>query len=101
MYMLHTEYYKDGTPCECSEMRRWYYSVGTLEYEVPYVDGEKHGITKVYYEAGALKCVMLYVNGKPNGIQKEYHETGVLFHEAVWKNGALLKHSPVENFLYK
>ena len=68
--MIHTEYYKDGSPCECDEMHREYYRA--LISETPYVNGEKHGKAKGYYASGALKYVIPYINGKIHGIEKQY-----------------------------
>ena len=55
------------------EIRKSYYESGALQYETPYVNGEKHGIAKWYYRSGALLWVTPYVNGKVQGIVKNYN----------------------------
>jgi len=62
--MIHTEYYKDGTPCECDEMQRFRNDSGDISGETPCVNGKKHGIEKQYYSSGALEWETPYVNGK-------------------------------------
>ena len=86
--MIHTEYYKDGTPCECGIKKRYfgYYASGALAWEVPYVNGKKHGLEKEYYESGALAWEVPYVNGKKNGVYKEYYESGALKWEIPYVN---------------
>ena len=84
--MIHTEYYKDGTPCECGIKKRYfgYYASGALAWEVPYVNGKKNGVYKEYYESGALKWEIPYVNDKRHGMQKRYYESGALCEENLW-----------------
>lgn len=122
--MIHTEYYKDGTPCECDEMRRLtyfgakelfretpyingrrnglrreYYPSGGFRCKTPYADGKIHGREKMYYPSGALEQETPYVNGQEHGIQKVYYENGLLRYEELWTNGNFRNHHPVENFL--
>ena len=52
---MHKEYYKDGTPCECDEMKRVYFVSEALRSETPYVNGKKHGNERCYYRSGALE----------------------------------------------
>jgi antitoxin component YwqK of YwqJK toxin-antitoxin module len=94
--MIHTEYYKDGSPCECDEMHREYYEA--LISETPYVNGKKHGKAKGYYASGALKYVIPYINGKIHGIEKQYFESGVLKYEYLRATGGTW-YRPKENFL--
>ena len=85
--MLHTEYYKDGTPCECDEMHRVDFASGALWQEIPYVNGERHGSIREYFESGALSWVAPYVNGKEHGIEKGYYKSGVLASEIPYEKG--------------
>ena len=95
--MIHTEYYKDGTPCECDEIKRGHYASGTLWYEAPYVNGKHHGITKEYYKSGDLEWETPYVKGKWHGIEKRYTGHGILKKEFLWLNDNMLSR-PAENF---
>ena len=69
------------------EVKKGYYKSGALWWEVPYVNGEKHGIRKWYYESGALKVETPYVNGEKHGIVKWYYESGALEGETPYVNG--------------
>jgi antitoxin component YwqK of YwqJK toxin-antitoxin module len=89
-YTMHIEYYKDGTSCECDEMRRDYYSVdGSTWTEIPYVNGKEHGIGKEYYGSGALSIEIPYVNGRAHGLRKEYYESGALGQETPYVSGRI------------
>ena len=86
--MLHTEYYKDGTPCECDEMHRdYYFPSGSVWTEIPYVNGKKHGTIKYYYETGGLSSEVPYENDRVHGITKWYYKTGVLRSTTPCTNG--------------
>jgi antitoxin component YwqK of YwqJK toxin-antitoxin module len=52
------------------EVKRFYYDSGALQYEIPCVEGKKHGIEKEYYPSGALWYETPYVNGEKYGIEK-------------------------------
>jgi len=54
------------------EVRKEYYATGALLSEIPYVNGERHGITKEYYSSGTLYAEVPYVKGKAHGIKKGY-----------------------------
>jgi hypothetical protein len=98
--MIHTEYYKDGTPCECEEMKRYNCAIGGATWEMPYVNGKKNGVYKEYYESGALKWESSYVNDKRHGMQKRYYESGALCDEFLWIDGCCVcLHCSAENFL--
>ena len=75
---MHEEYYKDGTPCECDEMKRVYFVSEALRSETPYVNGKRHGLDKEYFESGVLSWVVPYVNGREHGIEKSYYKSGAL-----------------------
>jgi antitoxin component YwqK of YwqJK toxin-antitoxin module len=87
--MIHTEYYADGAPCECEEMRRdhYYFPSGPIWQESPYVNGKEHGITKEYNESGALNLEVPFIDGKEHGIERAYYKTGALHMEIPYTNG--------------
>ena len=87
--MIHTEYYKDGTPCECDKMRREYHFSGFLEAEAPIVSGKMHGTRKTYYESGALETICLFKNGKEHGTTKVFYESGALEQEIPCAKGKM------------
>ena len=84
---MHTEYYKDETPCECDEMYRGYHDSGSVWREIPCVNGKEHGIVKYYYEAGGLSEETPYVNGKKHGTARWYYKSRALGHETPYVNG--------------
>ena len=51
-----------------AKVQKFFYEDGTLRCEIPFVNGEKHGVQKWFYEDGTLKCEMPYVNGKIRGV---------------------------------
>jgi antitoxin component YwqK of YwqJK toxin-antitoxin module len=100
--MLHIEYYKDGTPCECDKMERDYYcqnedGVQTIARESPIINGHHHGIERLYYMSGVLSDETPYVNGKWRGIERQYSSSGVLTAEFLWLDDIILSR-PAENF---
>ena len=67
--------YKDGTECNCDSISRSYYDDGhTVIEELPFVNGDVHGIVKIYYESGNLQCETPYMNGLLHGNQIEYYD---------------------------
>jgi len=69
------------------EVTKIYYKSGALYWEVPRVNGKKHGIEKWYYESGALMVETPYVDGKEHGIKKWYYESGALRIETPYVDG--------------
>ena len=77
--MIHTEYYKDGTPCECDRMERIrFYGSEVLVSETPYVKGVRHGTQKGYYSSGGLSFTTQYISDVRHGIYREFHPSGRL-----------------------
>jgi len=123
---MHIEYYKDGTPCKCDEIRREYFHnsddllsevpivhskihgikrvycySGILHGIVPYKNGLRQGTQKVYYESGALESEVPYVNDNAHGLEKSYKESGVLCSEQMRINRIYYpkRRCPMENFV--
>jgi len=82
---MHTEYYKDGTPCKCDYMRRGYDENGNVDWETPYVNNKRHGIGKEY-DNGFLILETSFVNGKRQGDQNSYFDSGGLIRKTPYKN---------------
>ena len=64
-----------------------YYWNGQLWEEIPYVNGKEHGVEKVYDKNGQLLGENLYQNGKGQGIIKTYYSNGQLYSEIPYVNG--------------
>jgi hypothetical protein len=96
--MIHTEYYKDGTPCECDKMVR--FSIDYVTWETPYINGKRNGTERAYYDydSGNLRSMIPYINGKRHGIGKRYLESGLLEKEDLWIRN-ISYNRPMENFL--
>ena len=127
--MLHTEYYRDGTPCECDVLYKELHPFGSFLWkEIPYINNKRQGIQKIYYESGALRGEVILVNDyrqsisktyyesgallsyrifiddREHGKGKQYTETGILEEECVYFHGKYMKTAfggmvPVENFV--
>jgi antitoxin component YwqK of YwqJK toxin-antitoxin module len=67
-----------------------WYSDGQLMWETPYVNGEKHGIGRCWYENGQLRLEIPYVNDQWHGIRKYWSEDGKLWSIAKWHRGQKL-----------
>jgi len=55
-------------------------------YEIPLVNGHRHGVAKWYYKDGQLQCEIPHVNGLIYGVRKMYHEDGQLSRETPYVN---------------
>ena len=75
--MLHTEYYKDGTPCVCDEMDRKYHLSGALLREVPFKNGQISGTEMCYFKSGAVNSEHPYLDGMKHGIEKWFSASGI------------------------
>ena len=42
---------------------RWHYKGGRLQREQEYLNGKKHGLSRLYYQDGQLQCEEEYQNG--------------------------------------
>ena len=58
-----------------------YYPNGQLEHEIPYHQGQRHGIGKWWYENGQLQYETTYHQGQLHGIGKWWHEDGQFWYE--------------------
>lgn len=46
-----------------TEIEKHYYQTGELYYEIPYENGERHGIQKGYYKTGEVNYIWYYLYG--------------------------------------
>jgi len=68
------------------EVKRAYYSNGKLRYEIPHLNGKRHGFSKFCWLNGKLEYETPYKNGKIHGLKKWWHSNGQLEYETTYKN---------------
>ena len=66
--------------------REWHKN-GQLWWEVPYVNGEQHGVEKHWYGDGQLACETPYVNGEIHGMRKMWYSNGRLVYIITYVHG--------------
>jgi hypothetical protein len=59
--------------------QRGHYDNGQLSWEIPYVNGERHGIRRWWHPNGQLHWEIPYVNGERHGISRYWKEDGNLW----------------------
>ena len=57
---------------------------GTLEREIPFVDGHVHGVVKTYFRNGRVASETPFVNGVTEGPQRIFFPSGQLRRETTW-----------------
>ena len=70
-----------------TNLRRIFYSDGSLRTEIPIVDGKYNGIGKSYFKNGQVSLTLPFTDGKLNGIGKSYAENGKLLEEVAYAAG--------------
>lgn len=91
---IKKEYYTDGSlkgECEFKDgvangLCKMFYEDGKIESEIYYIDGIQHGKATWYYPNGNIDTETNFINGKKEGISKEYYESGELKAEGNYKN---------------
>ena len=68
-------------------IERTYYKNGNIWWEIPYKNGQRHGLKKYYYENGNIEYETPYKNGLIHGLKKSYYENGNIYYETPYKNG--------------
>ncbi|MGC9471194.1 MAG: toxin-antitoxin system YwqK family antitoxin [Bacteroidales bacterium] len=66
-----------------------FYSDGTKNTEVNYVDGKKHGIEKKYYGTGEVYRERSYEMGIQHGWERRYYKSGQLMSEVYFHQGMI------------
>jgi hypothetical protein len=69
---------------------RGHWTNGQLEYEIPWLNGQAHGIAKRWHENGQLHWETPYVNGQVHGIERWWREDGSLWSIEKWNQGQRL-----------
>lgn len=89
---MQTEFYQDGSPCQCDRMERLYYDSGELQQETPIVNGVPYGKQAFYepyemfngeakgtdYEEWVCKFETPYDNGIKHGLGFGYFHSGIV-----------------------
>jgi len=68
------------------ETQKVYYDNGKLWYEIPYLNGKRHGFIKGWYFNGQNWYETQYLSGKIHGLQKVWHENGKVYCETPYKH---------------
>jgi len=68
-------------------VKKGYHPNGNLAYEIPYQNGELHGVVKAYDLNGKLRGEMSYQNDKIHGVEKHYSQNGKLHQEIPYLYG--------------
>ncbi len=76
--------------CSDSDKSVEKYPNGNVKFEVPLVDGKKHGTAKGYFEDGTLKMELNYVNDVREGICYEYYKSGKIETKSMYHNDVLV-----------
>jgi len=69
--------------------KEYYRGSNQLHCEIPFVNGQRHGVARGYYSDGELYWETPYANGHQHGIEKWYSSDGELYHENPFVNGRL------------
>ena len=66
---------------EQSKVVKEYYPNGQIKYEIPYHQGQRHGIRKWWHENGQIWYETTYHQGQLHGIGKWWYEDGQFWYE--------------------
>jgi antitoxin component YwqK of YwqJK toxin-antitoxin module len=66
--------------------KREYWDNGQKEYEVPFVNGQRHGIATWWWDNGKKKYEVPYVNGQQHGVGTWWWGNGKKRREIPWVN---------------
>ncbi|MBP9733595.1 MAG: hypothetical protein KBD07_04385 [Candidatus Omnitrophica bacterium] len=61
---------------------------GRLEWKVPFLKGEMHGLAAGYYDDGAVKARVNYQHGLWDGPSAEFYRSGAKLSEALFTEGS-------------
>jgi len=64
-----------------------YWPNGQKYYEIPHVNGERHGIETWWHENGHKDLERPWVNGQRHGVETRWHEDGSLWYIGKWNQG--------------
>ncbi len=72
------------------EVVRIYYVNGELAWEIHFLDGKQHGLTKHFYSNGQLRGELNFTHGKANGEFIQYYYYGAVKSEEKYENDLLV-----------
>jgi hypothetical protein len=67
-----------------------YYPSGKVKFEVPLVDGKKHGLGKGYFEDGKIQIELNYEGDMKEGVAVEYYPSGKVETKSFYHNDVLV-----------
>ena len=70
-----------------SEIKVETYPNGQNICEIPYVNGQRHGLATWWYENGQKRYEIPYVNGQVHGLATWWYENGQKMREVPYVNG--------------
>jgi antitoxin component YwqK of YwqJK toxin-antitoxin module len=70
-----------------TEYRRGSWPNGQICFEVPYVNGKKHGVEKWFRKDGTPEIELSFKDGLKHGEAKTWHPNGVLENFVMFSNG--------------
>lgn len=76
--------------CSGADKSTQHYPSGKVKFEVPLVDGKKHGEGKGYYEDGKVKMEINFVNDRKEGLCFEYYPSGKIQTKSFYHNDVLV-----------
>lgn len=77
-------------PKGIGEVVRIYYVNGELAWEIHFLDGKQHGLTKHFYSNGQLRGELNFTHGKANGELIQYYYYGAIKSEEQYQNDLLV-----------
>jgi len=80
------------------EIEKYYHENGQLGYEIPYLNGNKHGFSRGWFENGQIWYEVPYKNGNRYGLERYWHSNGQLRYETPYINGEV--HGLVKHWFY-
>lgn len=66
-----------------------YFANGKIYSEIPFKDGERHGVEKTFYQNGKVSNEVTHVDGKLQGPYKSYFPDGKISETGTYKDGLL------------
>jgi antitoxin component YwqK of YwqJK toxin-antitoxin module len=68
-------------------VEKWWYDGGQPWWEIPYQQGQIHGVEKGWHDNGWPYVEVQYQQWKKHGVEKRWYENGKLQLEAHWEHG--------------
>ncbi len=73
--------------CEQKEVKKTYYSDGSIKAQAELVDGKRNGVMVYYYSNGKVQAELPYINDKANGLAIYYSMSGRVSKKITYSDG--------------